>query len=170
MTANSVDRDDIAVETNFLYGVQLASKRPEARGTNGAGYPNLNVAHEGGPPGDPPDGPPDWFARQDLDVPREGDYVLWALGSDGVTGVAGWQLDAKAADGEKRLASVEAAPTDARPLELGRWHSIRLDGLAEPSAGRHSLTLRVRPRGPAAGKRRAYFIDTLVRAPVGWRS
>jgi len=155
-------------KTNFLYGVQLASKRPEARGTNGTGYLNLNVAHEGGPSGDPPDGSPDWFARWQLDVAHEGDYALWVLGSDGLSGSASWQLDERAPQDEDRLASVEVAPAYARPLGLGKWHLIRLEGLSGLSAGPHSLTLRVRAEDPAAGKRCGYFIDTLVLAPEGW--
>ncbi len=163
-----IEAESVA-KTNFLYGVQLASKRPEARGTNGTGYLNLNVAHEGGPSGDTPDGAPDWFARWEFDVPRDGAYALWLLGSDGISGLACWQLDDGAPQPERRKTSAPTAVTYPRPLNLGNWHLLDVDGLGELSAGRHALTLRVRAEDPAESKRCGYFIDTLVLAPVGWR-
>ena len=163
-----IEAESVA-KSNFLYGVQLASKRPEARGTNGTGYLNLNVAHEGGPSGDTPDGAPDWFARWEFDVPRDGAYALWVLGSDGVSGLASWQLDDGAAQPERRTTSAPTAVTYPRPLNLGNWHLLDVDGLGELGAGRHALTLRVRAQDPAVSKRCGYFVDTLVLAPVGWR-
>ena len=164
-----IEAEKIA-ETNFLYGVQLAVDRPEARGANGTGYLNLNVGHTGGPPGDPRDGKSFWYARWDFACPKDGDYALWVLGSDQPAGACTWQWDGGPEQPERRLDSIPAAPGYARPAGLSRWWLIGSAGeTVNLRAGTHALTLRVRPEDPTRSKRCYYFLDTLVVAPRDWR-
>lgn len=164
-----IEAESVA-RTNFLYGVQLATAREEARGTYGTGYLNLNVAHPGGPAGDPPDGSDSWVAEWHFECPQAGEYALWVLGSDEVSGQASWRLDEGAEYPERRAAKVPVAPGYARPLELGHWHRVALGGdTVKLTEGKHRLTLRVRAEDPALSKRCGYFIDSLVLAPPGWQ-
>ena len=163
-----IEAESVA-RTNFLYGVQLATAREEARGTYGTGYLNLNVAHPGGPAGDPPDGSDSWVAEWHFECPQAGEYALWVLGSDEVSGQASWRLDEGADTGAPCRDSASRArlrpPAGAGPLaprRPRRRHSEADRGKAPPHAA------RARGRSGALQALRLLH-RLLVLAPPGWQ-
>jgi hypothetical protein len=159
-----------AQQTNFVYGVQLASRRPEARGAYGTGYLNLNVGQAGGPAPDPAGGSHAWFARWSFQCPADGRYALWVLANSPPAGTVTWQWDDGPEESERRTDKAPAAPTYGHPVGITTWFGIGGSRASVPlSAGAHWLTLRVRADDPFKPWRANYFLDCLVLAPPSWR-